>query len=210
MTRILVADDHAMVRRGLKETLEEELGHVTFGEAQDSQQVLERLMQSNWDLLILDINMKGRSGLDLLGEVRQAWPQLPVLVLSMYPVAEFGVRAVRLGAAGYLNKQSAPEELTAAVRRVLSGGRFISADLGEHLAGALQGPEDQPLHTALSNREFQVLQLLAAGKNQREIADELCINAKTVGTYHTRLLDKMRMKTDAELIRYAIQHQLVE
>src|SRR5580698_10164160 len=142
MKRILMADDHAIVRKGLEETLEEELGDVTFGEAENSQQVLDQIWKAKWDLVILDINMDGRNGLDVLGEIRKSCPKLPVLILSMYPVSEFAVRALKLGAAGYLNKQSAPEELVNAVRKALGGGRYISEALAERLAADLQRDSD--------------------------------------------------------------------
>lgn len=210
MTRILLADDHAIVRKGLKETLEEELGHVSFGEAANGQQVLAQVGQQSWDLVVLDINMEGRSGLDVLEEIRKSHPRLPVVILSMYPEAEFAVRALKQGAAGYLNKQSAPEELVAAVRKVLAGGRYVSAALADRLAADLQRPTEKLPHELLSNREFQVMRMIATGKSLKEIADELSISAKTVGTYHTRLLEKMRMKSDIELTRYALTHRLVD
>src|ERR1700722_6693618 len=163
MKRILMADDHALVRKGLEETLEEDLGKVTFGEAENSQQVMDQVWKERWDLVILDINMEGRSGLDVLAEIRKARPKLPVLILSMYPVAEFAVRALKLGAAGYLNKQSAPDELINAVRKVLDGGRYISTALAERLAADLQRDTDQPAHESLSNRELQVMRMIAQG-----------------------------------------------
>jgi DNA-binding NarL/FixJ family response regulator len=210
MIRILLADDHAIVRRGLKETLEDELGRVVFGEAENGQQVLAQLSKQPWDLVLLDINMEGRSGLDVLEEMRKVRPRPPVLILSMYPEAEFAVRALKQGAAGYLNKQSAPEELVVAVKQVLAGGRYISAAVADRLAADLQrGAEPLP-HESLSPREFQVMRMIAMGKTLKEIADELSISAKTVGTYHTRLLEKMGMKSDIELTRYALTRKLVD
>lgn len=210
MLRILLADDHAIVRKGLKETLEEELGRVSFGEAENGQQVLDQVRKQPWDLILLDINMEGRSGLDVLVEMGKAPRKPPVLILSMYPEAEFAVRALKQGAAGYLNKQSAPEELVAAVKKVLTGGRYISAAVADRLAAELQRSTDKPLHESLSSREFQVMRMIATGKSLKEIADELSISAKTVGTYHLRLLDKMGMKSDIELTRYALTHKLVD
>ena len=210
MKRILVADDHAIVRKGLKETLEEELGQVTFGEANNSQEVLEQVFQKKWDLVMLDINMEGRSGLEVLGEIRKLRPKLPVLILSMYPVGEFGVRALKQGAAGYVNKQSAPEELVTAVKAVLSGNRYISPVLADRLAADLVRESEKLPHECLSTREYQVLLMVAAGKSLKEIAADLSISAKTVGTYHTRLLDKMGLKSDVELTRYALLNKLVE
>ncbi len=199
-----------MVRKGLKETLDEELGQVTFGEASNSQQVLERVWKEKWDLVILDINMEGRSGLEVLEEIRKARPKLPVLVLSMYPVAEFAVRALKQGAAGYLNKQSAPEDLVTAVRTVLAGKRYISAQLADRLASDLVRESEKPPHESLSNRESQVLLMIARGKSLKEIGAELSISAKTVGTYHIRILTKMGLKNDIELTRYALLNKLVE
>jgi two-component system, NarL family, invasion response regulator UvrY len=210
MKRILIADDHAIVRKGLKETLEEELGETTFGEAANSRQVLEQILKQKWDLVLLDIGMEGRSGLEVLEEIRQTRPKLPVLILTMYSEAQFAVRALRQGAAGYVNKQSAPEELVVAVRKVLTGGRYVSATLAEKLAAELQGDADKPPHDSLSNRELQVMRLISTGKSLKEIADALCISVKTVGTYHTRLLDKMGMKSDVEITRYALLNKLVE
>jgi len=210
MKRILVADDHAIVRKGLKETLEEELGRLLFGEAENNQQVLEKVWKENWDLVMLDINMEQRSGLEVLGEIRKARPGLPVLILSMYPVGEFGVRALKLGAAGYINKQSAPEELVTAVRSVLAGGRYISAALADRLAADVQRGTEIPLHQSLSTREDQVLRMIARGRTLKEIAATLSISVKTVGTYHTRILAKMGLSNDIQLTRYALLNKLVD
>jgi len=209
MKRILIADDHAIVRKGLKETLEEELGGLHFGEAANNQQVFDLVAHEKWDLVILDINMEQRSGLEVLEEIRKARPKLPVLILSMYPVEEFGVRALRLGAAGYLNKQSAPEELAAAARRVLAGGRYISPALADRLAADVQRGT-KPLHESLSTREHQVMLLIAKGQSLKEIAAELSISAKTVGTYHTRILTKMGLTNDIQITRYALLNKLVD
>jgi len=210
MKRILLVDDHAMVRKGLKETLEEELGEMIFGEADNSQKVIEHIWKSEWDLAILDINMEGRSGLDLLGEIQKARPKLPVLILSMYPVAEFAVRALKQGAAGYLNKQSAPEELVNAVQTILSGRRYISAELADRLAEDLVRDSTKPLHEQLSTREHQVMLMIASGKIQKEIAAELSLSAKTVSTYYMRVLKKLGLKNGIEVSRYAIQNKLVQ
>jgi len=210
MKRILIADDHAMVRKGLRETLEEELGQTQFGEARNGQEILEQIWNHKWDLVILDLNMEGRSGLEVLEEIRKAQPKLPVLILSMYPVAEFAVRALKLGAAGYLNKQSAPEELVNAVKKILAGGRYINAELAERLAIDFQRDSEQPPHAKLSNRELQVMRMIASGKSLKEIAAELSISVKTVGTYHIRLLTKMGVKSDVELTRYALLNKLVD
>lgn len=209
MKRILLIDDHAILRKGLKETLEEELGRLTFGEADHAQQGLELIWQKEWDLVVLDINLGERNGLDLLIEIQKARPKLPVLILSMYPVAEFAVRALKQGAAGYLNKQSAPEELVNAVQTLLAGRRYISAELADRLADDLVRDSNKPPHEELSTREYQVMLMLASGKIQKEIAAELSLSAKTVSTYHTRILKKLGLKNDIEVSRYAMQNKLV-
>jgi len=210
MRRILIADDHGIVRKGLRETLAEELGDTAFGEAANSREVLDLVAKEKWDLVLLDIGMEGRSGLEVLDELRHAQPKLPVLILSMYPEAQFAVRALKQGAVGYVSKQSAPEELVNAVKKVLAGGRYVSAALGEHLATEVQGHVARALHESLSSRELEVLRLIAMGKSLKEIAADLSISVKTVGTYHTRLLQKMGMKSDVELTRYALLNKLVE
>ncbi len=210
MKRILIADDHPMVRRGLKETLQEELGQVAFGEAQNGQQVLEQVWKHPWDLVLLDIGMEGRDGLEVLADLRKARPKLPVLILTVYPEAEFAVRALKGGAAGYVNKRSAPEELAGAVTKVLAGGRYISPPVAERLAAELQRETEQPPHEALSNRELEVMRLIASGKSLKEIASALSISVKTVGTYHARLLEKMGLKSDVEITRYALLNKLVD
>ena len=210
MKRILVADDHAMVRKGIRETLEEELGDLQFGEAGNSQQALDLVWKEKWDLVMLDINMEQRSGLEALEAIRKARPKLPVLILSMYPVEEFGVRALKLGAAGYINKQSAPEELVAAVRSVLAGRRYISAALADRLAADVQRGTEAPLHQALSTREYQVMLMIARGMTLKEIAADLSISAKTVGTYHLRILAKMGLSNDIQITRYALLNKLAD
>ena len=208
--RILIADDHGIVRKGLRETLEEELGRMTFGEAENGREVLEQVYKQEWDLVLLDINMEGRSGLEVLQDIHKTRPTLPVLILSMYPEEEFAVRALKQGAAGYISKRRASEELVGAVKKVLAGGRYISAAVAERLAADLQRESEKPLHESLSNREFQLLRLIATGKSLKESAGELSISVKTVGTYHTRLLEKMGMGSDIELTRYALANKLVD
>jgi DNA-binding NarL/FixJ family response regulator len=208
--RILIADDHDIVRKGLRETLEEELGRMTFGEAENGRQALEQVHKQDWDLVLLDINMEDRSGLDVLQDIHKAHPALPVLILSMYPEEEFAVRALKQGAAGYISKRRASEELVGAVKKVLAGGRYISAAVAERLAADLQRESEKPLHETLSNREFQLLRLIATGKSLKEIAAELSLSVKTVGTYHTRLLEKMGKVSDIELTRYALANKLVD
>jgi len=210
MYQVLITDDHEIVRKGLKETLQEELGQVAFGEAASGAEALQQVRTRKWDLVLLDIGLEDRSGLEVLKEIRELCPKLPVLILSMYPESQFAVSALKYGAAGYINKQSAPDELTSAVRKVLAGGRYISPAVAEWLATALQKTEVEFPHQALSARELEIMRLLAAGKSLKEIATALSISVKMVGTYHGRLLEKMGMRSDAEITRYALLHKLVD
>jgi two-component system, NarL family, invasion response regulator UvrY len=207
--RVLIADDHAVFRRGLKEILGEAFPKATFGEAQTAQETVECVRRQPWDVVILDISMPGKSGLDILSDLKRLRPKLPILFLSMHPEEQYARRALRAGAAGYLTKESVPEELKGAVRRVVAGGRYVSATLAERLAYDLREGADTPIHELLSDREFQVLRMIASGKTVKEIAEEICLSVKTVSTYRTRILEKTGMKTTAELIRYALQTQLV-
>jgi DNA-binding NarL/FixJ family response regulator len=208
--RILIADDHAIVRRGLRETLGEAFSRVTFGEAKTAQETLESVRRQDWDVVILDISMPGKSGLDILDDLHRLRPKLPVLLLSMHPEKQFARRALKSGAAGYLTKESVPEEIKQAVRRVQAGGRYVSAALAEKLAFDLGREADTPVHELLSDREFQVLRMIASGRTVKQIADEIALSVKTVSTYRARILLKTGMKTTAELIRYALQTQLVD
>jgi two-component system, NarL family, invasion response regulator UvrY len=208
--RVLIADDHAVFRRGLKETIRDAFPKVSFGEARTAQETLDCVRRQDWDLVILDISMPGRSGLDILGDLKRLRPRLPVLFLSVYPEEQYARRALKSGAVGYLTKESIPEELQKAVRRVLAGGRYISAPLAEKLAYDLRSGADTPVHELLSDREFQVLRMIASGKTVKEIAEEISLSVKTVSTYRTRILEKTGMKTTAELIRYALRMQLVD
>jgi two-component system invasion response regulator UvrY len=208
--RILIADDHAVFRRGLTETLGEAFSRVTFGEAKTAQETLEYVRRQDWDVVILDISMPGKSGLDILDDLHRLRPKLPVLLLSMHPEGQYARRALKSGAAGYLTKESVPEELKEAVRRVRAGGRYVSATLAEKLAFDLRRGADTPVHELLSDREFQVLRMIASGRTVKQIADEIALSVKTVSTYRARILLKTGMKTTAELIRYALQSQLVD
>jgi DNA-binding NarL/FixJ family response regulator len=208
--KILIADDHAILRRGLREILQRELRDLVCGEAADASEVLAAVGRESWDLLILDVTMPGRSGLDLLKDLRQLRPRLPVLVLSMHPEDQYGRRVLKAGAAGYMNKETAPEELVTAIRKVLAGGRYVSAALAETLARDLARDGERPPHELLSNREFEVLRKLAAGKTVGQIAEELHLSVPTVSTYRARLMEKMGMSTTAELMRYALQNDLAE
>jgi two-component system, NarL family, invasion response regulator UvrY len=208
--RILIADDHAVFRRGLRETVSEAFSGVTFGEARTAQETVEHVRRQNWDVVILDISMPGKSGLDILEDLKRLRPKLPILLLSMHPEEQFARRALKAGAAGYLTKDGVPEELKQAIRKIAGGGRYISATLAEKLAVDLREGTDLPLHELLSDREFQVLRMIASGKVVKEIADELSLSVKTVSTYRARILEKTGMRTNADLIRYALQTQLVD
>ena len=208
--RILLVDDHTVVRRGLKQILAAEFKKAVFGEAGNAHETLDLVGKETWDLLILDITMPGRSGLDVLREIRKWRPKLPVLVLSIHPENQFAVRVLKLGAAGYMTKESAAEELVAAVTKVLAGGRYVSKQLAETLATNLSGDTARPPQELLSDREFQVLRLIAQGKIASQIADELSLSIKTISTYRSRILGKMGLRNNAQLMHYAMQHQLVE
>src|SRR2546429_536868 len=208
--RILIADDHAVVRRGLKQILADEFKQAQFGEAANAREALDRLRKENWDAVVLDITMPGRSGLEALKEIREEKPKLPVLVLSMHPEDQFAVRVLKSGASGYMTKESAPEELVGAIKKVLAGGRYVSAVLAEKMASYLAIDTPKPPHERLSDREFVVLRMIASGKTVSQIAEELSLSVKTVSTYRTRILEKTGMMSNAELTHYAIKNQLVE
>ena len=210
MIRVLIADDHAILRRGLKEILMREMEGAVCGEAKDATETLARVQEGDWDLVILDITMPGRSGLDVLKDLKAARPGLPVLVLSMHPEDQYAKRILRAGASGYMNKESAPEELIKAVRKVLAGGRYVSAALAEKLASDLSEDAGQPIDEALSDREFEVLRMIGAGKTVGQIADELHLGLTTISTYRARLLEKMNMTTTAELMHYVVRNRLVD
>jgi two-component system, NarL family, invasion response regulator UvrY len=209
ITKILVADDHAIFRRGLKETLRSEFPKASFGEAKTAEEAVEHIRQKDWDIVVLDISMPGRSGLEILREVKTLRPALPILILSMYPEEQFARRALRAGASGYLTKESVPEELTEAVRKVLRGGRYVSVNLAERLASDLGRRSDAPLHERLSDREFQVLRMIASGMTVKNIAEKLEVSVKTVSTYRARVLLKTGLRSTADLVRYAVQSGLV-
>ncbi len=210
MTRILLVDDHAVVRRGVRDILTESLGKVTFGEAAKPSEAIEQLETSDWDVVVLDISLPGRGGLDALREIKRLRPTVPVLVLSMHAEDHYALRALRAGAAGYVNKDSAAEDLAGAVRKVLAGGTHVSAKLAETLAKSLRSDSSRPAHERLSDRELEVLRALATGKTVKEIGVDLALSEKTVSTYRTRLLEKMHMRTNAELIQYALREGLVD
>ncbi len=210
MISILIADDHAILRRGLKEILRGEFESATFDEAGTAQQVLAQVQSCVWDLVILDISMPGRSGLDLLRDLQQLRPELPVLVLSMHPEDQYATRVLKAGAAGYMNKETAPKELVKAVRKVLAGGRYVSAALAEKLAADLSADAARLPHEKLSHREFEVLRMIASGKTVSQIAEELHLSVTTVSTHRARILEKMRMASNADLMRYALHNRLID
>ena len=205
-----MADDHAVVRHGLRQILADEFKRAAFGEARNAQEALDLVWKENWDVAILDITMPGRSGLDVLREIKKSKPRLPVLVLSMHPESQFAVRVLKRGASGYMTKESAPVELVGAVKKVMAGGRYVSTSLAEKLATYLSGDSQKPPQELLSDREFQVLRLIASGKIVSEIARDLSLSVKTISTYRSRILEKMGLRNNAELMHYAMQHQLVE
>ena len=210
MIKILIADDHAIVRRGLKQIVAGEPDMAVFGEAHDAREVLELVRKQDWDIAVLDITMPGRSGLDVLKELKVERPKLPDLVLSVHPEDQFAVRVLRAGASGYMTKESAPEELVKAIRKVVAGGKYVSASLAEQLACDLKSSSEKLCHETLSDREYQVMCRIASGKTVKEIAEELSLSGKTISTYRARILEKMKMKTSAELTHYAIQNRLVD
>ncbi len=208
--RVLLADDHTVVRHGLKQILAEEFKRAVFGEARNAEEALDLVEQEHWDVIVLDITMPGRSGLEVMREIRKLRPSLPVLVLSVHPENQFAVRVLKLGAAGYMTKESAAEELVGAVKKVLAGGRYVSASLAETLATNLSSGPVKPPQELLSDREFQVLRLIASGKIVSEIARGLNLSVKTISTYRSRILEKMGLRNNAELMHYAMEHQLVK
>jgi DNA-binding NarL/FixJ family response regulator len=206
---ILIADDHAVVRRGLREILADSVEGATFSEAGNADEALGLLSKRPTNVLVLDINMPGRSGLDVLKDVKRIYPRLPVIVLSVQPEEQYAVRCLRAGAAAYINKDSAPEELAQAARKVLSGGRYVGAGLAEKLVSQLNESEDKPKHELLSDRELEVMLMIASGVSLTEIGDRLHVSAKTVSSYRARVLEKMQMRTNAELTRYAVSQNLI-
>lgn len=211
MIRVLIADDHAVVRKGVREILTSAFQPIVCGEAQNVPQLLELVRQQSWDLVILDLNLPGRSGLEGLKEIRHERPELPVVIFSMYPAEQLAVRAVKAGAAGYVSKDSAPEELLEALREILAGKKHLSPSLITQLADELgREPNDQPLHHTLSDREYLIMREIASGKTVSEIARQFSLSVKTISTYRSRLLKKLHMKTNAELTVYAIHKSLVE
>ena len=209
MTRILVVDDHAIVRQGLKQILADTPDLVVAGEASTGQEALEKVRTGQWDVVVLDISLPDRSGLTVLEQLKTQYPDLPVLVLSMHAEEQYAVRVMKAGAAGYLPKESAPDQLVSAIHKVARGGKYVSPTLMEKFVSDLGTDPKKPRHEILSAREFQVLCMIAGGKSLTEIAEDLGVSVKTISTHRTRMLKKMELKTNADLIHYAIRTGLV-
>ena len=210
MISILIADDHTVVRRGVLQILAEAPDMVAAGEASTGGEVLQAVRQNDFDVVLLDIALPDISGLEILKQLRSLKPDLQILILSMYPERQYAIRVLKAGAAGYLTKESAPAELIAAIRQVSQGRKYVTQSLAEKLAAELGGKVQQEPHETLSDREYQVMCLLAAGKTITEIATELSLSIKTVSTYRTRILDKLNLENTAQIIRYALKRGLVE
>jgi len=210
MIKILIADDHPVVRKGLKDIIQETSDLIVSDEASNGQEVLEKVRKLDFDVVLLDIAMPGRSGLDILKELKSGKPEIPVLILSIHPEEQYAVRVLRAGASGYLTKDSAPDELITAILKVSRGKKYISASLAEKLAYDLEIGAEKPLHETLSDREYEVMCRIASGKTIKEIAEELYLSSKTISTYRARILEKMKMKSSAELTYYTIKHELVD
>ena len=210
MLRILVADDHAIVRQGLKQVLNAERDFEVAAEAASHAEVMQGLRRGGCDLLVLDVAMPGRNGIETLKQVKAEFPKLPVLVLSMYPEDQYAFRALKAGAAGYLTKQAAAEQIVVAIRTIARGRRYITPELAEELAKAFDHDPDTPPHELLSDREFQTLRLIAAGRSLQQIGETLALSPKTVSVYRARVLAKLRLASNAELTRYALERGLLE
>jgi DNA-binding NarL/FixJ family response regulator len=208
--RVLIADDHPVVRDGLKTMLSSDSEIRVVGEASDGEEALRLMHEVEWDVAVLDYSMPGKGGVDLLSQVKHDYPDRPVLILSIYPEDPHGMRALKAGAAGYITKESAGDELTAAVKKVMSGGRYVSAALAEKLAARLTPDQDRPPHERLSDREYRVMWLLASGRSLQQIAEEMHLSPSTVSTYRGRILKKLALSSNVELVHYAMKHRLIE
>jgi len=208
--RILITEDHAVVREGLKLILADHFKRAVFGEARNATEALDLVWKEKWDVVVLDITMPGRSGLEVLKEIKRSRPKLPVLILSMHPEDQFAVRLLKAGAAGYLTKESAGDELVGAIKKVVAGGRYISPALAERMASYLTIDVRKAPHERLSDREFSILRMIASGKPVSQIAREISLSVATVSTYRARILEKTDMKNNSELTRYALEKDLVD
>ena len=210
MIKILIADDHAIVREGLKQIVADTSDMIVTAEASDGYEVLALLSQDNYDVVVLDMAMPGLTGLDILKQIKRETPKLPVLILSVHPEEQYAVRSLKAGASGYLTKESAPDELITAIRKVSMGGKYITSSLAEKLAFELEVDTEKPPHKTLSDREFQVMCMIAKGRTIKNIAEELFLSPKTVSTYRSRILEKMKMKSNEELTHYVINNHLID
>jgi DNA-binding NarL/FixJ family response regulator len=210
MIKVLIADDHALIRKGLKQLLDDTDDMRVTGEAENGMQAIRMVDESAYDVVLLDISMPDKHGVDVLKQLKINQPQLPVLMLSMHPEEQYALRSMKAGASGYLNKQSAPLQLVTAIRQVASGKKYISTELAEQLANGLSQGYQELLHQTLSNREYQTLCLMATGKKLSEMAEIMTLSPKTVSVYRSRLLEKMKLKNNAEAIHYAISNHLIE
>jgi two-component system invasion response regulator UvrY len=208
--KVLIADDHPVVRQGLKQMLNADPEVNVVGEARDGDEAFDLAHQVDWDVAVLDYSMPGRGGVELLSDVKHDYPDRAVLILSIYPEDPHGLRALKAGAAGYITKESASEELTAAVKKVATGGRYVSSTLAEKLASRLTPEQERPPHERLSDREYRVMWLLASGKTLQQIAEEMRLSPSTVSTYRGRILKKLNLNTNVDLVHYAMKHRLIE
>lgn len=209
MLRILIADDHAIIRKGLQQILIEAYPHAEIAEASDAESVIKKTLENNYDIVISDLSMPGRSGLDVVQHMKQNFPKIPVLILSIHPEEQYAIRTLKAGAAGYLSKDAATEELVNAVQKVLQGRKYISSAIAEKMASDLETDASKPRHDILSDREFHVFKSLALGESVSQIAEKLSLSITTVSTYRARILAKMGMKSGADITRYAIEHNIV-
>ncbi|MBI5242078.1 MAG: response regulator transcription factor [Elusimicrobia bacterium] len=209
MIRVLIADDHPVVRKGVKQILKETRDIVVADEAFDGQEALSKAFKNDYDVVLLDISLPGRSGLEILKQLKVVKPKLPILILSVHPEEQYAVRTIKAGASGYLTKESAPDELITAIRIVARGRKYIRPSLAEKMAFELEANREKPLHKGLSDREFEVMLMLASGKSVTGIAEELALSVKTISTYRARILEKFNFTNNSEITRYAIEHKLV-
>lgn len=209
MLRILIADDHTVVRKGLKQILLEEFSNALIEEVPDAEELIKRVMAEKWDVVVSDLSMPGRSGLDALQQIKLSFPNLPVLILSIHPEEQYALRALKSGASGYLSKDTAPDELVKAVKKVLLGKKYISQSIAEKLADSISSPSSKQPHEGLSDREFDVMKLLANGKSVSDIAEMLSLSVTTVSTYRARVMTKMNLRSNSDLTKYAIEKKLI-
>jgi DNA-binding NarL/FixJ family response regulator len=208
--KILVVDDHYVVRQGLKMILAEHLPAASFGDASTAQEALDLAWKESWDIVLLDVSMPGRGGLDVLKDLRQHFPKLPIIVISMHPEEQFALRVLKLGASSYIRKDSAAQELIKGVDAALRGAKYITPTIAEQLATNLERDQEGPIHEELSDREYQVMCLLASGKTVKEAGSELSLSVKTISTYRSRIMEKMKMQNNSQLMRYAVRHGLID